>query len=147
VVFAAAREYAFTLMLRRVHFVFGILAVVAFLLTGQVMGRHHPRIDELPAELRLMFVSRHIYLLGAALVNLVLGLYLQMHQIAWRRALQVIGSLLILFSAVSSLLAFVEEPPLGLAGRSWRSLLGMIALFAGVMTHLVASVGASRRIG
>jgi len=119
----------------------------AFLLTGQVMGRHHPRIDELPAELRLMFVSRHIYLLGAALVNLVLGLYLQMHQIAWRRALQLIGSLLILFSAVSSLLAFVVEPPLGLAGRGWRSLLGMISLFAGAITHLVASVDANRRMG
>jgi len=133
-------------MLRRVHLVVGILAVIAFLLTGQVMGHHYPQMKELSAELRLMFVSRHIYLLGAALVNLVLGLYFQMHQVAWRRALQVIGSLLILSSAVSSLLAFVVEPPLGLAGRSWRSLLGMVALFVGVMAHLVASASRNRRI-
>src|SRR5215472_16467233 len=131
-------------MLRRTHLVVGILAVVAFLLTGQVMGHHHPRMEELSAELRLMFVSRHIYLLGAALVNLVLGLYLSVPQAAWRRSLQMVRPFLILFSAVSSLLAFIVEPPLGVAGRSWRSLLGMIALFAGVMTHLVASIGASR---
>src|SRR5262249_2929333 len=108
---------------------------------------HHPRLQDLSAEVHLMFVSRHIYLLGAALVNLVLGLYLQMQQTAWRRALQVVGSLLILFSVVSLLLAFFAEPPLGLAGRSWRGYLGMLALFFGVMTHLVASIGANRRTG
>src|SRR5215467_15759666 len=109
------------------------------------MGHHHPRMQELPAELRMMFVSRHIYLLGGALVNLVLGLYLTVPQAAWRRSLQIVGSLLILFSAVSSLMAFVVEPPLGIAGRGWRSLLGMISLFAGAITHLVASVDANRR--
>jgi hypothetical protein len=44
----------------------------------------------------MMYVSRHIYLLGAALVNLVLGLYLQMKPPRWRGILQQIGSLLIL---------------------------------------------------
>jgi hypothetical protein len=36
-------------------------------------------------ELRLMFVSRHIYLLGAALVNLMTGLCLQMASGGWQR--------------------------------------------------------------
>ncbi len=134
-------------MLRRIHLVVGILAVVAFLLTGQVMKHHHPGMQELSAEVHLMFVSRHIYLLGAALVNLVLGLYFHLQQATWRRTLQVVGSLLILFSAVSLLLAFFAEPPLGLAGRSWRGYFGMLALFFGVMTHFVASVGANRRTG
>jgi hypothetical protein len=31
------------------------------------------------------------------------------------------------------------EPVFGLAGRSWRSYFELIALFADVMTHLVAS--------
>jgi len=40
-------------------------------------------------------------------------------------------------------LAFVVEPPLGMAGRSWRGFVGLIALFVGVMTHLVAKAGAA----
>ena len=87
-----------------------------------------------------MYVSRHIYLLGAALVNLVLGLYLREYSARWRRTLQRMGSVLIFFAILSLLLAFISEPALGIMGRSWRSYFGLIALFAGVMTHLVARV-------
>ena len=125
--------------LRVAHLVIGLLGVIAFVITGQVMGHHHPGMQSLTADVRMMYVSRHIYLLGAALVNLVLGLYLQLHPSGWRRVLQQSGSLLILLSAVSLLLAFIAEPGLGMAGRSWRSYFGLIALFAGVMTHTVAS--------
>lgn len=130
-------------MLRRVHLAIGIVAVVAFLLSGQVMARHHPRMEQLSAELRMMYVSRHIYLLTAALVNTVLGLYLQLDPSSWRRGLQLLGSTLILVSVFSLALAFAVEPALGMAGRSWRSFVGLIALFAGVMTHLVAKAGAA----
>jgi hypothetical protein len=129
---------------RRIHLIIGLLGVVVFLLTGQIMRHHVPSMHSLSAEVRMMYVSRHIYLLGASLVNLVLGLYLQMHPPGWRRSLQLFGSSLIALSAVSLLIAFVAEPALGLAGRSLRSYFGLIALFAGVMTHLVASVGRSR---
>ena len=132
-------------MLRRLHLVIGIIAVVAFLLSGQVLGHHHPPMDQLPGELRMMYVSRHIYLLAAALVNTVLGLYLHLQASSWRRGLQLVGSLLSLFSVFSVALAFIAEPPLGLAGRGWRSLIGLVALFVGVMTHFVANFGATRR--
>lgn len=131
-------------MLRRVHLVIGITAIVAFLLSGQLLGHHHPAMEQLPAELRMMYVSRHIYVLAGALVNAVLGLYLQLQPSGWRRALQIIGSILILASVLLLSLAFLAEPPLGIAGRGWRSLIGMVALFAGVMTHLIASAGARR---
>lgn len=65
--------------MRRIHLIIGVLGVIAFLLTGQAMKHHHPRMDQVPAEVRLMFLSRHIYLLGASLVNVALGLHLQMH--------------------------------------------------------------------
>jgi len=126
--------------LRRIHLIIGLLGIVAFVLTGQVMGHHVPNIHTLSAELQMMYLSRHIYLLGAALVNLVLGLYLKLHSPGWRRTLQQIGSLLILLSTLSLLMAFVSEPPLGFAGRGWRSFFGVIALFAGVMAHLVTSL-------
>lgn len=60
----------------RIHLIVGLLGVIAFLLTGQVMGHHHPRMEQLSAEVRMMYVSRHIYLLGASLVNATFGLYL-----------------------------------------------------------------------
>lgn len=126
--------------MRRAHLIVGLLGVVAFVLTGQVMARHVPNIHTLSAEVRMMYVSRHIYLLVAALVNLVVGLYLQLNAPGWRRSMQQIGSLLILLSAVTLLLAFIAEPALGMAGRSWRSFFGLIGLFAGVMTHMVASL-------
>jgi hypothetical protein len=125
--------------MRRSHFYVGLLGVIAFLITGQVMAHHVPNMQALPGEVRMMYVSRHLYLLGAALVNLVLGLYLKVYAAGWRRALQQVGSLLIVLAAVSLLLAFIGEPALGMAGRGWRSSLGLIGLFAGVMTHLVAS--------
>jgi hypothetical protein len=50
------------------------------------------------------------------------------------------GSVLIFLAILSLLVAFVSEPALGLTGRSWQSYFGLIGLFAGVMTHLVAGV-------
>ncbi len=108
------------------------------------MAHHAPNIRTLSAELHMMYVSRHIYLLGAALVNAVLGIYLTLNPQGWRRVLQQIGSLLILLSVPSLLLAFIAEPALGIAGRSWRSFFGLIALFAGAMTHTVAGFARSR---
>jgi len=130
-------------MLRRVHLIVGIAAIVVFLLSGQLLGHHHPSMQQLPPEMRMMFVSRHIYLLAGALVNTALGLYLQLHS-GWRRVLQLVGSILILLSLLLLSMAFLTEPPFSIAGRGWRSLIGMVALFVGVMTHLVASIGARR---
>lgn len=59
-----------------------------------------------------------------------MGLYLQLKSHGWRRILQQIGFLLIQFSAVALLVAFMAEPAFGMAGRSWRSFSGSIALFA-----------------
>ena len=95
--------------MRRIHIAIGLLGVIAFLLTGQVMKHHHPRMEELSAEVRMMYVSRHIYLLEASLVNVVLGPYLKMHPRGWRRVFQQIGSVMILLSPLSLLIAFFAE--------------------------------------
>jgi uncharacterized protein YjeT (DUF2065 family) len=129
---------------RRIHLIIGVLGVFTFLLTGQFMKHHQPRMVDLSAEVRMMYVLRHIYLLIASLVNVVLGLYLQVHPQGWRRILQPVGSLLILLAPVSLVMAFLAEPVLGIAGRSWRSYFALLGLFAGVMAHIVASTGARR---
>jgi len=131
-------------MLRRVHLLAGIGAIVAFLLSGQLLGHHNPSIENLPADMRMMYVSRHIYLLAGALINAILGSYLRLQPSKWRRVLQILGSILILTSVLSLSMAFLTEPQFGMAGRGWRSLFGLISLFVGVMMHLVGSIGAPR---
>ena len=123
------------------HLLVGILGVLAFVFTGQVLKHHDPPMHTLSHEVRLMYVSRHIYLMGAAVVNLVLGLYLRMQPLGWRRALQYVGSILILLSAALLLVAFFTEPSLGVLGRSWLSLVGPVSLFFGATLHTVASLG------
>src|SRR5262249_36018740 len=91
-------------------------------------------------ELRLMYISRHIYLLGAALVNLMTGLYLQMARSGWQRRAQLLGSGLLLFSPVALTLAFCVEPPLGLSGRSWMSRQGLFTLLGGVLLHALSHI-------
>jgi len=127
--------------MRRIHFVVGLLGVVVFVLTGQAMARHAPPVKAMLPELRLMYVSRHIYLLGAALVNLMAGLYLQMARGGWRRRAQILGSVLLLFSPVALALAFFTEPPLGLAGRSWMSRQGLFTLLGGALLHTISRIG------
>jgi hypothetical protein len=68
---------------RSIHLIIGLLGVIAFVLSGQFMKHHHPRMVELPAEVRMMYVSRHIYLLGASLVNVAFGLCLQSRPEGW----------------------------------------------------------------
>lgn len=113
---------------------------------GQAMRFHKPPVSSLEGGQRMMFVSRHIYILGSALVNLVLGTYLKMENRGWRRNLQVAGSLLILISPVLLTPAFEDEPGTGIAGRSLRSAFGWFTLLAGALTHFLVKIGAGREL-
>jgi hypothetical protein len=126
--------------MRRIHLIVGLLGVVIFVLTGQIMARHTPPVRAMEPELRLMYVSRHIYLLCAALVNLIAGLYLRVAVGGWQRAVQFFGSVLLLLSPALLTLAFLAESPLGLAGRSWRSSGGIYTLFGGTLLHALSQV-------
>src|SRR5262249_1956141 len=128
--------------MRRIHLFVGLAAVLAFVITGQVLHFRQLKLAGSPDDVHLMFISRHIYLAGAALVNVCLGLYLRMEKESWRRGVQAVGSVAILCSPAFLLLAFIHEPALGIAGRSWRSLSGVIPLVIGVALHFVASLGA-----
>jgi hypothetical protein len=125
--------------MRRAHYIIGLLGLAAFALSGQVMRFHRPSMESLEAGVHMMFVSRHIYLLGAGLVNLMLGLYLQAQPETWRRSLQRIGSVLIMASPFFLGMAFLAEPGLGVAGRSWRTSAGLFTLVGGALAHFIAS--------
>jgi len=128
--------------MKRIHLIVGLLATLTFVLSGQAMHFHQPKLQALPDDVHLMYVSRHIYLAGAAIVNVCLGLYLNEQSASWRKMFQMIGSMFVLFSPVFLLLAFLQEPSLGIAGRSWRTQLGLIPLILGVGLHFVANVAA-----
>ena len=127
--------------MRNLHLTAGLLGILVFLLSGQVMRLHKPPVRSLEDGQRMMFLSRHIYILGSALVNLTLGLYLKLENRVWRRNLQFAGSLLILLSLVLLTLAFVDEPGAGVAGRSLQSAFGWFTLFFGAVTHFLAKAG------
>jgi hypothetical protein len=122
---------------RLAHLVVGAAAVVAFLISGQIMGRHEPPVAAMEWGERLLFRSRHIYLLCAGLVNLAIGVHYLLPSHGARRAAAAIGSLLVLASALLLFFAFFAEP---MAGRlpGVVSSVGLFALFGGVLLYTLA---------
>jgi hypothetical protein len=122
--------------MRRLHLAVGVFTVVAFLITGQFMRHHTPPLVDLSDSARLMFRSRHIYILAAGLVNLVLGLYLQRQAGGWRRVVQTAGSAFLIASPALLVIAFTVEPRRGFHEEMRWSAAGLYVLFAGSMAHL-----------
>ena len=125
--------------MKRFHFVLGIVLVVVFLLSGQYMEYVHNR--TLPDGVRLLYRSRHIYVLFNAMINLSLGLYVQYAAVGWRRRMQLSGSFLIIFAPVLLLAGFFYEPPRGIE-HTFIARYGIFATAIGILFHLVS---ASRR--
>lgn len=127
--------------MRRIHLAVGILTVLVFLATGQLIRHHTPRMAELGDAARLLYRSRHIYILAAGLVNLMLGLYIEQKPDGWRTAVQRVGSALLVLSSALLMTAFAAEPPRGFRPEMPWSSAGLYALFAGAMLHVVSDVG------
>lgn len=123
-------------LVRRIHFVVGLVFVFVFIGTGMYMRLvvHGLRgVDPLP---RMLFRSAHIYILLTSLINLALGLCLP-DPPAGGSKLRNAGSTLILLSPALMTLAFFVEP--GLAGfeRPFAGP-GVYAVFAGMILHFIA---------
>jgi len=124
--------------LRTAHLVVGAITIGAFLVTGLVMVGHEPPMSTLDWGERLLFRSRYIYILAAGLVNISLGIRYALPDGATRRGAAIAGSLLALASCVLLFFAFFAEP---MARREPGpfSLLGLYALFGGVLLNAAAS--------
>jgi hypothetical protein len=125
--------------LRTAHLVVGAIAIVAFLITGMLMNAHQPPVMQMDWDQRLLFNSRHIYLMAAGLVNLALGIHYGLPASRARLSAAIFGSLLVFASAVMLFFAFFAEP---MAGR-WPGRLsgfGLFALFGGVLLYVLASL-------
>jgi energy-coupling factor transporter transmembrane protein EcfT len=122
--------------MKRFHLIVGLAVVIIFLLTGQYMEYLHNR--QLPDGQRMLYRSRHIYLLLAGLLNLVIGIYLTARQ-GWRRTLQIVGSLLIVFAPGPLLAGFFSEPDKG-PEQTMLAPLGIFAVALGTLFHLISSL-------
>ena len=123
--------------MKRIHFVFGLVLVLVFLLTGQYMEYVHNR--TLPDGVRVLYRSRHIYLLLNALINIALGLYVQYAPSGWRRSLEIIGSVLIIVAPAFLLAGFFYEPSRG-ANQTIIAPYGIFATAIGILLHLLSAI-------
>ena len=131
--FAGARSVT----MRRAHLVVGVLALVGFVLSGQYMDRVHAHLEGMPDGPRLLYRSAHIYWLYAALLNLLLGAYLQLAPAGWPRRLQQLASIIILLIPGFFVIAFATEPRLEGLERPWARP-GIYLSLAAVLAHVVA---------
>lgn len=122
--------------MKRFHFVLGIVLVLVFLLSGQYMEYVHNRM--LPDTTRLLYRSRHIYVLFNAMINISLGLYVQYSPTGWRRLVQIVGSILIMLAPVLLLAGFFYESPRGIE-HTFIARYGIFATAIGVLFHLVSA--------
>jgi len=112
--------------------------MAAFLGTGLFLRLGYPGITPPDLAHRVFFRTHHLYLLGAALVHLVVGSRLAAVAPPPRRPrLQLAASTLLLAGPPLLLLGFATEH-LAPALRGEATSLGWYALLAGVLVHLLA---------
>ena len=99
------------------------------------MRADFPDKDVIPQEFRLLMRSRHIYILFAALINVVLGVYLQLRPQLTLKVLQLIGSVVITIGSVLLVYAWYVET-YGLQHFSDLSRNGIYITAFGVGLHL-----------
>ena len=125
--------------MKRLHLWVGAVALFVFLLTGQYMDYLHVRTGVLGETARVMFRSRHIYLLLAGLLNLGVGSYFSDRERGWRRGLQLLGSALVVAAPVLMVAAFFAEP--GEPGlKRHFTLPAVVTLAAGTLLHALSGI-------
>ncbi len=125
--------------MKRFHLIFGLIVLVVFLLTGQYMDRYHAHLMYTPDGPRMLYRTRHIFILMSGLLHLGIGSYFSWRAQTWQRVLQAFGSVLITIAPVLFTLGFFYEPKLqGLYAP--LSKLGIIISAVGALLHVVSGV-------
>jgi hypothetical protein len=123
--------------MRRLHLAIGTLALIAFILTGQYMDRVHAHLVGMPDGPRLLYRSAHIYLLFAALLNLLLSGYLRLARQRSVRLVQQAASVALLVLPVLFAVAFFREPAMVGLERPWARA-GIYLSLGAVLAHVLA---------
>ena len=126
--------------MKRFHLVFGLVVVIVFLLTGQYMDRYLEHLRAMPDGPRMLYRTRHIYILLAGLLNLGIGSYFSFHASQGRRITQLLGSGFIVLATVLFVAGFFYEPKLAHLNTP-LSHWGMYAIATGTFLHLLSGLG------
>lgn len=124
--------------LRSAHGVLGGLALLAFVLSGQFMHWFLHHLHGMAWAPRLLYRSAHLYLLWAALLNVLLALHWTPALAGWRQRLQRLGSALILLSPILLAVSFVQDASQQDWLRPWGRW-GIYSAFLGVMFQVLAA--------
>ena len=125
--------------MKKAHLIFGVLIVVSFLLTGQYMDKFHNHLVGIADGPRLLYRTRHIFILLAGLLNLGIGAYFTYRLEPWRRTMQLLGSLLIFIASLLFVIAFFYEP--GLSDlHTPLSHWGTYTIATGAVLHVISGV-------
>lgn len=126
--------------MKRFHLIFGLATVVVFLLTGQYMDRYLHHLNGMPDGPRMLYRTRHIFILLAGLANLGIGTYFRYREFREWKMMQIFGSILIVLATVLFVAGFFYEPRLANL-ETPLSHWGMYAIFAGTFLHLLSGLG------
>ena len=129
--------------MKKAHAIVGVCVVLAFLLTGQYMDKFYNHMVGVPDAQRLLFRTRHIFILLAGLLNLGIGAYFTYRVEKWRRTVQLLGSLLIFAASSLFLIAFFYEPNLSNL-RTPLSHWGTYTIAVGSLLHVVSGMWQKR---
>jgi xanthine/uracil permease len=124
--------------MKPLHLTFGLFLLIAFLLTGQYMNIYWHHMVGVSDGVRMLYRTRHIFILLAGLLNLGIGIYFSYGQQLWRRILQWLGSGLIVTASLLFITAFFYEPKLEKLYTP-LSHCGTYTIVAGTFCHLVSS--------
>ena len=125
--------------MKKAHLIFGVLIVVGFLLTGQYMDKFYNHLDGMADGPRLLYRTRHIFILLSGLLNLGIGAYFTYRTQPWARTLQLLGSLFIFAASLLFLIAFFYEPNLGNLHTPLTHW-GTYTIATGAVLHVVSGV-------
>ena len=130
--------------MKRFHLIFGLLVIVVFLLTGQYMDKFLQHLEGMPDGPRMLYRTRHIFILLSGLLNLGIGTYFSYGVTRWRRVLQFLGSGLIVVATAFFVVGFFTEPKLAGLATPW-SHRGMYLIAYGTLLHFFSGLGNTQR--
>lgn len=104
------------------------------------MDRYLNHLQGMPDGPRMLYRTRHIFILLAGLLNLSLGAYFSFRTTQAGRVMQMIGSMLIVLATVLFIVAFIYEPKMN-ALETPFSHRAMYSIFAGTLLHVLSGIG------
>jgi uncharacterized membrane protein YoaK (UPF0700 family) len=124
--------------LRFTNLTIGIIVVILFAVTGQLMRHYYNNAEAADVE-RLYRRSRHLLLLLSGLMQGGIGVYIQAHQHKFSNTLQWVATALMTIGSSSLIYAFFYEIPHEII-KTPISRLAMYILLASAVLHLGSSV-------